>query len=102
MRYAAVSHASMFHPNGSFAVDTGVTVPRFDVGPEALEFLRREGYVVIRNANTSEVAHARTLLWSFLEGTGTGVRRDDPATWINSRPNPYGIGAHMPSPKRLI
>jgi hypothetical protein len=91
-RVHVVEHSSLFHTNGTFKVKTTVHVPKFDPGPEALEHLQREGYVVVRSvANASQIERARELAWSFLEGTGVGVRRDEPDTWHNVRPNQYGI-----------
>ncbi|KAL1528029.1 hypothetical protein AB1Y20_009398 [Prymnesium parvum] len=91
LRSPVVRHHSLY-ANGSFAVDTTVEVPRFEPGVEALEHLKREGYVVVRGiANASELDEARRLLWSFLEGAGVGVRREEPSTWHRSKPNPYGI-----------
>ena len=93
VRFPIVEHPALLHPTGSLAIDTSADAPRFDPGDEALEHLRREGYVVVRGvlANASELAHARELLWEFLEGAGVGVRRDAPETWVRSRPNQYGI-----------
>lgn len=67
-------------------------VPTFDPGEEALDYLRREGYVVIRSvANASELALAKSLLWDFIEGAGVGAHRNDPSSWRLLRPNQYGI-----------
>ena len=90
MRFPVVFHEALY-TNGSFEVATDVGVPRFEPGPEALAYLQREGYVVIKNANEDEVRHARELLWAYHEGTGTGARRDRPETWIRNQPNQYGI-----------
>ena len=89
-RFPVTKHTSLY-VNGSFHVSIEATTPRFEVGVEAVAHLRREGFVVIKNCNYSEVAHARELLWSYMEGTGQGVRRDSPATWVRNQPNPYGI-----------
>lgn len=92
MRYPVAEHTSLYDSSHSFDVPDDVEVPRFLPSPKALHHLNREGYVVLKNVlNASEVVHARELLWSFLEGAGAGVRRDDPATWVRSQPNPYGI-----------
>jgi ectoine hydroxylase-related dioxygenase (phytanoyl-CoA dioxygenase family) len=91
-RFPVVRHDSLY--NGStFVVQTDVDVPRFDVGEEAISFLKREGYVVIKSVlNASEVLRARTLLWQYLEGIkGAGISRDEPSTWIRGKPNQYGI-----------
>ena len=94
VRFPITAHTTLYEANQSFTVPSDVDVPRFVPGPEALSYLEREGYVVIENMNSSEVSRARELLWSFLEGTGAGVRRDAPETWIRSRPNHYGIVWH--------
>ena len=71
---------------------TNVEVPRFDPGPEALAYLQREGYVVVKSvANSTELAQARALLWDFMESAGVGVSRDKPASWQLMNPNQYGI-----------
>ena len=91
-RVPVVHHDALLHANGTLRVDTSVDVPRFDPGPEALAYMREQGYVVIRGvANASELAHARELLWAFLEGAGVGAVRDRPESWIRSAPNQYGI-----------
>ena len=88
-RYAVVPH-SRFFINSTFQVETGVVVPRFDPGLEALEYLTREGYVVLRSVlNVEDLSYARSLFWSFLEGIG--VDRENPMTWAKVQPNPYGI-----------
>ena len=59
-RVPVVHHDALLHANGTLRVDTSVDVPRFDPGPEALAYMREQGYVVIRGvANASELAHAR-------------------------------------------
>ena len=91
MRFPVVRHQSMY--NGSnFVVPTDVDVPRFEAGStEALDHLRREGYVVIKGIlDADEVKTARKYLWSYLEGI-PGVSRHDPSTWVLGRPNHYGI-----------
>ncbi|EOD39882.1 hypothetical protein EMIHUDRAFT_108856 [Emiliania huxleyi CCMP1516] len=76
---------------GAFTVNASVVVPRFDPGPKALDFLRREGYVVIRDVlNASDLALARRLFWAFVEGAGASSA--DPASWRRAlSPNQYGI-----------
>ena len=89
-RFPVVSHTSLY-VNGSFHVDTAAHTPRFDVSAEAVAHLKREGYVVIKAvANASEVARARELFWNFFEGTGQGVSRHDPTSWVANGPNQYG------------
>lgn len=62
-------------------------VERFEAGsPESLEHLDEQGYVVIASALTAEQAStALDLTWDYLEDLGTGIRRDDPATWHDDR-----------------
>jgi hypothetical protein len=61
--------------------------PLFDVDDEtslmeSQEFLKENGYVVYGSVYShEEVEHALNLLWEFLEGLGSGIRRDDPSTW---------------------
>mmetsp|Transcript_67298 Transcript_67298/g.156234 ORF Transcript_67298/g.156234 Transcript_67298/m.156234 type:complete len:381 (+) Transcript_67298:63-1205(+) len=57
-------------------------VPRFELeDPGWLEHLDREGYAVVASvASPGEIAHAKDLLWNFLE-TATACRRDLPETW---------------------
>ena len=101
-RFAVVPHRQLY-VNGSFHVRVAKNVPRFDPGAEALEHLQREGYVVVSVANSSEVAHARELLWRFLESTGEGVTRHDASTWIANGPNNYGIfWGHGSGQSRLL
>eukprot|EP01102_Stenamoeba_stenopodia_P001492 TRINITY_DN1129_c0_g3_i1.p1 TRINITY_DN1129_c0_g3~~TRINITY_DN1129_c0_g3_i1.p1 ORF type:complete len:374 (-),score=90.89 TRINITY_DN1129_c0_g3_i1:129-1250(-) len=70
--------------------------PLFEVdNPEsaeaALQFLRDNGYVVYRDViSPDEVQEGLKLLWDFLEGMGTGIKRDDPSTWGDDRWPPGG------------
>ena len=93
MRFPVVNHGEILYPNATLDVSATVEVPRFDVGEEALNYLKHEGYVIIRSVlNASDLEHAREdLLWSFLEGMGTGVERDKPSTYVKAQPNQYGI-----------
>ena len=76
-RFPIAHHTSVYHANNhTFTVPTNIDVPRFPPGPSALAHLKREGYVVIENMNASEVAIARELHWSFLEGMQVTFRRD--------------------------
>ena len=60
-----------------------VEVERFDPGDaRALAHLESRGFVVFKDAlDGEEVERAVRLLWEYLEGLGTGISRDDPATW---------------------
>lgn len=92
-RIPIVRHSSLYNAS-TFVVRTDLEVPRFEVGAEAIKFLRREGYVVLKHVlNDSEVLQARQLLWQYLEGIeGAGrISRHDPSTWIRGNPNQYGI-----------
>lgn len=62
-------------------------VERFPAGSdESLAFLDEHGFVVIANALTStEADRALDLTWAYLEGLGTGIDRNDPATWTDDR-----------------
>lgn len=62
-------------------------VPRLTAGsPESVEHLTEHGFVVIKDALTRDQAdHALDLTWQYLECLGTGIRRDDPATWGDDR-----------------
>lgn len=60
---------------------------RFDAhSPAALQHLLDHGYAVIRGVlSDDEVVTALDLTWRYLEGLGTGIQRDDPATWSDDR-----------------
>lgn len=62
-------------------------VPRFAAGsPESVEYLEREGFVVIRAAlDEAQTATALDLTWQFLEDLGTGIDRADASTWGDDR-----------------
>ena len=53
-------------------------VPRFDSGSdESIDYLEREGYVIIKNALTAnEASKTLDLLWDYLENLGTGIDRN--------------------------
>ena len=91
-RTRVVEHTKLFAQNGSFLIDTAVDAPRFDPGDNALDYLQREGYVVLRGvANASELSRARELFWAFVEGARVGAVREDPSSWRRLQPNQYGI-----------
>jgi hypothetical protein len=51
-----------------------------------LSYLGEHGYAVVANVLSGEqCAKALDLIWDFNEGMGTGVDRNDPATWVNER-----------------
>ena len=62
-------------------------LPRLAAGSaESIEHLESEGFVVIAGAlDPDETVRAVDLTWAFLEGLGTGIDRDDPATWADDR-----------------
>lgn len=62
-------------------------VPRLAAGSrESLDHLESEGFVVIANAlSSAEAAHALNLTWDYLEQLGTGIDRNDAATWGDDR-----------------
>jgi hypothetical protein len=63
-------------PSERFAVDD----------PRAYEHLAEHGYVVIREvADREQTARIVHLFWDHLEGLGTGIKRDAPATWDDER-----------------
>ena len=54
--------------------------------PRGLEYLAEHGYVVIREvADREQTRRAIDLFWDHVEGLGTGVDRDAPATWDDDR-----------------
>jgi hypothetical protein len=60
--------------------------PRFAAdSAEARDYLRDEGYVVIKSAlGAGQCCTALTKLWDWLEGLHSGIHRDDPLTWTNA------------------
>ena len=62
-------------------------VPRFEAGcRESLAYLEEHGYCVIKAVlQPEEIQKSMSLTWDFLEGYGTGIKRDDPHTWDSSR-----------------
>ena len=61
--------------------------PHFAVGdPAAAEYLRDEGYCVFADVLTPHECTAGVDgIWQWLEGLGSGIRRQDPATWNDAR-----------------
>lgn len=62
-------------------------VDRFAAGsPASLSYLDTHGFVVIAGAlSGSETAQALSLTWDYLEELGTGIDRNDVATWDDDR-----------------
>lgn len=60
-------------------------VPRFAVGDQAvLDYLNENGFAVVGDVlSQGETTTALGKIWDFMEGMGTGIDRDDPATWSN-------------------
>src|SRR6185369_6952793 len=60
-----------------------VHVPRFAPGaPDGIAYLHEHGYVVIADVlSPAETARALALTWDYLEQLGTGIDRNDVATW---------------------
>eukprot|EP01043_Picozoa_sp_COSAG02_P093635 COSAG02_NODE_30136_length_556_cov_1.365427_1_plen_61_part_10 len=51
-----------------------------------LSYLEEHGYAVVADVLSGEqCAKALDLIWDFNEGMGTGVDRNNPATWVNER-----------------
>eukprot|EP00026_Physarum_polycephalum_P009822 Phypoly_transcript_09959.p1 GENE.Phypoly_transcript_09959~~Phypoly_transcript_09959.p1 ORF type:complete len:402 (+),score=66.12 Phypoly_transcript_09959:26-1207(+) len=68
-------------------VDTRATLspPTFAIGDEAAKtYLEENGYVVFRDVvNEEKNTKAVSLLWDWLEGLGTGIKRGKVGTWEN-------------------
>lgn len=66
---------------------TYVHVERFAPGsPESIAYLREHGYVVIAGVlSADETRRALDLTWDYLEELGTGIDRNDWATWDDDR-----------------
>jgi len=70
----------MYDDFGLAGVDSTTKPKRFDAGdPEALEYLQKHGYVVIKALNDTEVREAKRLLWEKLQEYGMEPGR--PETW---------------------
>jgi hypothetical protein len=52
-----------------------------DPAHPATASLHKHGVAVVRVCSEAEAAELRDALWDDLEAVGTGIRRDDPATW---------------------
>jgi hypothetical protein len=53
-----------------------------DDSDEWMEQLQTDGYTVVGGvANNDQVEEARRLLWDWLAGLGTGIKREQPSTW---------------------
>ncbi len=73
-----------------------IDVPAFSVDEmeKALDYLKKEGYVRIKGVlSGEEVKEGTNLFWEFMENLGTGIKRDDLATWVNDNwPNTFSNG----------
>ncbi|MEM7077880.1 MAG: phytanoyl-CoA dioxygenase family protein [Pseudomonadota bacterium] len=74
-------------------------VPRYAPGSaEGIAHLEEQGFVVYANALSHDQAEqALSLLWDYLEGLGTGIDRDDVATWDDDRWPTAVHGGILPS-----
>ena len=56
---------------------------RYFLGDKAaLKHMEKHGYVVYRSVCTNaDIRESLLLLWRFLENSGLGIKRADPATW---------------------
>jgi len=99
MTNAASTYRGPSAPSGSLIPIEYAYVERFAPGsPESAAYLEDRGYVVIANAlSTSEAAKAVGLIWDYLEELGTGIDRNDPATWNDDRWPTAVHGAIIPS-----
>lgn len=82
-----VAGASYFHPE------------RFSLSSQeaARKHFDAHGYVVFRSViGDNEVKHALALLWDWLEGLGTALRRDDASTWTDANWPPSLPGGILP------
>lgn len=51
---------------------------------EGMSYLKENGYLIFKNVlNEKEIEHAMNLMWNWLEGLGSGIKRDDITTWTN-------------------
>ena len=65
--------------------NTTLTPPTFKIGDEkAKEYLAENGLVVFSDVVDEEKnAKAVGLMWDWLEGLGTGIKRNEVKTWAN-------------------
>jgi hypothetical protein len=70
-------------------------VERFEAGSlEANAFLEANGFLVIKSVlSPHECSEGLSLAWDFLEGLGSGIRRDDVRTWTDEHWYPEGTQA---------
>jgi hypothetical protein len=48
-----------------------------------LAHLKAHGFVVVKALSSQEVAQAKDFFWEWLEALGSGIKRDDPSTWVD-------------------
>lgn len=70
--------------------------PLLALDEEAFGPLVRDGYQVIPGVLTPEqCAEGKRLVWKYLEGLGTGLKRDDPDTWYDVKGEPMRFPPNM-------
>ena len=74
-------------------------VPRWSPqDPEMLEYMDENGFAVVANVLSREETNtAIGLIWDYLEELGTGIDRNDVATWDNDRWPTAVHGGILPS-----
>lgn len=84
---SAVVETIQGYPEDAHAMPKYHHSPRFECNdPAFLEYLDAHGYAVIKNVLTEEeAAHGVSLAWEFMENLGTGIDRNNPATWGSDR-----------------
>jgi len=68
--------------------------PRFPLNdPAGLQYLEENGFVVISGvANQEEIQIGRDLAWQYLASTVPRLKRNEPTTWNDNFPDPFGKG----------
>ena len=74
-------------------------VPRWDPqDPKMSDYMDENGFAVVANALSGEETNtAIGLIWDYLEELGTGINRDDVATWDDDRWPTAVHGGILPS-----